>query len=54
MDIYPAHPNCRCRLERLGITDSMLQAGAELLPDAMQRVADGVLEQFGRVWGRFG
>jgi SPP1 gp7 family putative phage head morphogenesis protein len=53
MDIYPAHPNCRCRIERLSITDSMLRAGAELLPDAMERVAEGVLEQFSRVWARF-
>ena len=53
MDIYPAHPNCRCRIERLGITDSMLRAGTELLPDAISRVSEGILEQFARVWARF-
>lgn len=53
MDIWPAHPNCRCLINRLGITDAMLRAGSELLPDAMQRVAEGLLEHFARVWSRF-
>lgn len=54
MDIWPAHPNCRCRLQPLGITESMLRAGSHLLPAAMIRVSDGILEHFGRVWARFG
>lgn len=53
IDIWPAHPNCRCRLEALGISESMLSAGAALLPEAMIRVSDGMLEHFARVWTRF-
>lgn len=52
MDIFPAHPNCRCTLERLGITDAMLAAGARLMPEAMNNVATGLMEAFGRFWER--
>jgi hypothetical protein len=52
MDIWPAHPNCRCTLERLGITSAMLEAGARLMPEALQNVATGLLEEFARFWAR--
>lgn len=53
MDIFPAHPNCRCYLERLGITSAMLEAGARLMPEALEAVASGVLEELDRIWGRY-
>jgi hypothetical protein len=52
MDIWPAHPNCRCRLERPGITDAMLAAGLMLLPSALSEVGVAVLAQFSRIWAR--
>jgi hypothetical protein len=48
MDIWPAHPNCRCRLERLDISSAMLAAGADLVPGALADIAQGVLEAFAR------
>ena len=48
MDIWPAHPNCRCRIEQLEISEAMLVAGAQLLPAAMDRVAAAVLAEFAR------
>lgn len=50
MDIWPAHPNCRCRIERLEISEAMLAAGAQLLPSAVSRVTSAVLAEFARAF----
>lgn len=52
--IWPAHPNCRCTLERLDLSEAMLAAGYEALPDAMGAVAGGILEHFERLFTQFG
>jgi SPP1 gp7 family putative phage head morphogenesis protein len=53
-DIWPAHPNCRCRLERLELTEVLLAAGTDALPEALEAVAQGMMQQVERLIAQFG
>jgi SPP1 gp7 family putative phage head morphogenesis protein len=53
-DIWPAHPNCRCRLERLELTEALIAGGYDALPDAMDAVAQGMMQQVERLITQFG
>lgn len=48
--LFPAHPNCRCRLDRIGLGSALIDAADAILPEPMQIATDHFLAAFTTEW----
>lgn len=49
--IFPAHPNCRCQLEKVSIAKEMSAVQEQVGADALKDVADRVIGAVVKGWG---
>lgn len=48
---YPAHPNCRCRIEPIDLGGELVTVAEQVMPDAIDKCAQDILDVFSREWG---
>jgi hypothetical protein len=48
--IWPAHPNCRCTLENIPVTQEMLNHSDIVLADAIEKVYNDITREFLALW----
>ena len=51
LTLWPAHMNCRCRLEPVNASGEAMSLAADLLPEAQEEAADSILSAFATYWG---
>jgi hypothetical protein len=51
IQIYPAHPNCRCRLQAVGLADDVLHVAPPLVRNAANGAAQDIIRLFSGLWG---
>lgn len=50
LQIFPAHPNCRCSLSQSDLVGELMRIAPELLQTAQEAVLQDLSDRFGTIW----